>query len=193
MNGNLTLRRASADELHRFYDWMKEQFHAGELKPLWLLEQLSEKRLYAAYGLWDEETLLAYALVANTADGKMHLLDYYAVLPEHQDAGWGSRFLQMLRRELSGDVLLLEVEDPAYAPDSEEAEHCSRRIRLYERNGCLHTKLELVLFGFDYVIMKLPLEGETDDGRAKESLKEIYHTFFPPEAYAENVRFRDEK
>ena len=193
MNGNLTLRRASADELHRFYDWMKEQFHAGELKPLWLLEQLSEKRLYAAYGLWDEETLLAYALVANTADGKMHLLDYYAVLPEHQDAGWGSRFLQMLRRELSGDVLLLEVEDPAYAPDSEEAEHCSRRIRFYERNVCLHTKLELVLFGFDYVIMKLPLEGETDDGRAKESLKEIYHTFFPPEAYAENVRFRDEK
>ena len=41
--------------------------------------------------------------------------------------------------------------------------------------------------------MKLPLEGETDDGRAKESLKEIYHTFFPPESYAENVRFRDEK
>ena len=193
MNGNLTLRRASADELRRFYDWMKEQFHAGELKPLWLLEQLSEKRLYAAYGLWDEETLLAYALVANTADGKMHLLDYYAVLPEHQDAGWGSRFLQMLRRELDGDVLLLEVEDPAYAPDAAEAEHCSRRIRFYERNGCLHTKLELVLFGFDYVIMKLPLEGETDDGRAKESLKEIYHTFFPPEAYAENVRFRDEK
>ena len=193
MNGNPTLRRANAGELSRFYDWMKKQFHAGELKPLWLLEQLSERGLYAAYGLWDAETLLAYALVANTADGRMCLLDYYAVLPEHQDAGWGSRFLQMLREELSGDVLLLEVEDPAYAPDAEEAAHCSRRIRFYERNGCLHTRLELVLFGFDYVIMKLPLNGEVDDVTAKTSLKEIYRAFFPPEAYAENVRFRDEK
>lgn len=193
MNGNPTLRLASADELRIFYDWMGRQFHAGELKPLRRIEQLREAGLYAAYGLWDGDALLAYALVAKTADGRKYLLDYYAVLPDYQDAGWGSKFLQMLREELKGDVLLLEVEDPAYAPDAAEEVHFSRRIRFYERNGCLHTGLELVLFGFDYVIMFLPLAGEVDDAQAKASLKEIYRGFFPPELYAENVRFRDEQ
>lgn len=193
MNGEPTLRLAGTEELHLFYDWMRRQFHAGELKPLQLIERLCEEGLYAAYGLWNGDELLAYALVAHTADGRGHLLDYYAVLPDHQDAGWGSKFLQMLRKELKGDVLLLEVEDPAYAPDAAEEAHFSRRIRFYERNSCLHTGLELVLFGFDYVIMVLPLEGATDDDRAKASLKEIYRRFFPPALYAKNVRFRDEQ
>lgn len=191
MNGTLTLRLASVEELRIFYDWMRRQFHAGELKPLEEIERLRSEGRYCAYGLWEGETLMAYALFSNTADGRAHLLDYYAVLPEFQDAGWGSEFLQQLRGRLTGTAILLEVEDPAYAPDEAERAHFSRRIRFYERNGCLHTKIELNLFGFDYVIMTLPLQGEMEEARIRAALEEIYHGFFPPEYYNRFVRFRD--
>ena len=191
MNDNAMLRLASAEELGIFYEWMKEQFHEGELKPLSLLYRLREAGLYCAYGLWDGSELIAYALLANTDGGHGYLLDYYAVLPNHQDAGWGSRFLQMLRHALEGEVLLLEVEDPACMRDPAEREICERRIRFYERNDCRHTPVKLNLFGFDYVIMTLSLAEGAAQVPVRPSLEEIYHRFFPEEAYARYVIFRE--
>ena len=111
MNVNAKLRKATLEELRVFYDWMKKQFHPGELKSLPHIEQMCLKERYCAYGLWDGGELIAYALMANTDPGEMmiYLLDYYAVLPQYQDAGWGSRFLKMLRESLRGDAIIFEV------------------------------------------------------------------------------------
>lgn len=187
-----TLRKAGVDELKIFYGWMREQFHPGELKYLSHIWAMCLKGVYAAYGLWDGGELIAYALLGNTEDGRYRLLDYYAVLPEYQEQGWGSRFLQMLRGELSGDAMLLEVEDPLYSPNEAEAEHCRRRIRFYERNGCRHAGIDLNLFGFDYTIMVLPMAADPEDRQVRAALEEIYHYYFEPRLYAENVHFRKE-
>ena len=98
------LRRASGAELDLFYEWMRKQFHPGELKRLSHLHEMCARGLYAAYGLWSGDNLIAYALLGNTPDGRYLLLDYYAVLPEHQDQGWGGRFLARLceTRSLQG-------------------------------------------------------------------------------------------
>ena len=102
MNVNAKLRKATLEELRVFYDWMKKQFHPGELKRLEHISRMCTQGRYCAYGLWDGETLLAYALLANA--GRVFLLDYYAVLPQYQDSGWGSRFLGMLRDGLPADA-----------------------------------------------------------------------------------------
>jgi hypothetical protein len=94
MNVNAKLRKATLEELRDFYDWMKKQFHPGELKRLEHISRMCTQGRYCAYGLWDGDMLLAYALLANAE--KVFLLDYYAVLPQYQDSGWGSRFLGML-------------------------------------------------------------------------------------------------
>lgn len=189
----VALRSATAEELGVFYEWMKVQFHPGELKPLDMLRQMCVEGVYAAYGLWRGAELLAYALFANTRDGSKHLLDYYAVLPAHQDAGWGGKFLRLLRQELKGDAILLEVEDPDFVSDPEEREICRRRIRFYDRNGCGHTGVALNLFGFDYVILTIPLAGSVADGEVRRAMEEMYHRFFSEESYARNVRFREDE
>lgn len=191
MNGIPALRKADAEELELFYAWMGKQFHPGELKRLSHIWDMCERGLYAAYGLWDGEALIAYALLANTKDGRKHMLDYYAVLPEYQDHGIGSMFLKRLSEELAGEAILLEVEDPDYAPDEEERAHWQRRIRFYERNGCVHTKVKLNLYGFDYTLMQLPQEKRLDDQQVRAAMEEIYHTFSPPEMYAKYVNFRE--
>ena len=192
MKGNPALRPADAAELQLFYRWMEAQFHAGELKPLELIERLAAEGRYAAYGLWDADELIAYALFGIAEDGRTMLLDYFAVLPEHQDAGWGSRFLERLRAA-GGGAILLEVEDPRYAPDEAEAETCRRRVRFYERNGCRTTPVELNLFGFDYRIMALARDVDIADADVRPALEDIYRLFFPPEAYAKHVRFREKR
>lgn len=191
MNGIPALRKADAEELGLFYDWMGKQFHPGELKSRAHIWNMCERGLYAAYGLWDGDALIAYALLANTRDGRKHMLDYYAVLPEYQDCGIGSMFLKRLSVELPGDAILLEVEDPDYAPDEEERAHWRRRIRFYERNGCLHTSVKLNLYGFDYTLMQLPQEKKLSDAQVRTAMEEMYHTFSPPEMYAKYVNFRE--
>lgn len=192
MNGNAALRKANADELRLYYDWMGKQFHPGELKRLSHIADMCDRGLYSAHGLWEGETLIAYALLANTADSRVHMLDYFAVLPEYQDIGWGSKCLRMLSDELPGDAILFEVEDPDYAPDEDERAHWQRRIRFYENNGCVHTRVKLNLYGFDYTLMQLPQKKRLSDAEVHEAMMKIYHTFSPPEMYAKYVKFRQE-
>lgn len=192
MIDNPKLRRADFEELRLFYDWMKIQFHPGELKSLAHIKQMWLKEQYCAYGLWNGEELIAYALMANTSYGNViYLLDYYAVLPQYQDMGLGSLFLQMLRENLCGDAIILEVEDPDYAPDEEERARWQRRIRFYENNGCTHTPVKLNLYGFDYTIMQLPIKQSLYHVRVREALEQIYHVFSPPKMYQKYVNFRE--
>lgn len=191
MNGIPALRKADAEELKLFYDWMGKQFHPGELKSLAHISGMCRRGLYSAYGLWSGETLIAYALLANTADKRKHMLDYYAVVPEYQERGLGSSFLKMLSEALPGDALLLEVEDPDYAPDAAEEAHWRRRVRFYEKNGCVHARVKLNLYGFDYTLMQLPQEKRLSDAEVRAAMEEIYHIFSPPEMYAKYVNFRE--
>ena len=193
MNEPATLRAASAEEFKTIYEWMEKQFNAGELKYLSTMEALRAQNRYEVYGLWASETLIAYALFAFTEDGRFALLDYYAVLPEYQSSGWGGRFLSMLREELDCEAIILEVEDPKYAPDAAEKAHFSRRIRFYERNQCQHSPVNLNLWGYDYTIMTLPIAREPEPAEIHTALEDAYHLFFPPEDYAQNVRFREDE
>lgn len=193
MNEPIMLRAASAEEMRTIYAWMEKQFHEGELKYLSTLERLRAQNRYEVYGLWSGSALIAYALFAFTEDGRFALLDYYAVLPEYQSSGWGGRFLGMLRRELPVEAVILEVEDPKYAPDAAEEAHFSRRIRFYERNECLHTPVTLNLWGYDYTIMTLPIAHTPDSSEVHAALEDAYHLFFPPEDYAQNVLFREDE
>ena len=173
------------------YGWMQRQFHAGELKSLARLHALRAMGVYEVFGLWQGETLIAYALLGHTPDKTSYLLDYFAVLPEHQDCGWGGRCLALLRETLTGAALLLEVEDPDYAPDEAEFAHFKRRIRFYERNGCLPSPVKVKLFGFDYAIMQLPLERTLAESEVRASMEALYHALIPSPYYEENVFFRD--
>lgn len=188
-NGNYIpmLRKADAREIQTIYEWMTRQFHAGELKPLKLLQDLYTQQRYAAYVLCDGDEMLAYAMFGLSPDAQTWLLDYYAVLPQYQDRGLGGAFLKLLREELQQMNVLLEVEIPEFAPDAEEEEVCRRRIAFYDRNGCAHTSVSLNLYGYEYAILRLSPGGS--DASARAALEEIYHMFFPVDAYREHVRF----
>lgn len=192
MNGNLQLRQMTREELRDTYNtWMVRQFHAGELKPLRMMEQLLDKDAYSVYGLWNGTELVAYALFAMAKGGRTLLLDYYAVLPHEQDKGYGGKCLEMLREELSDwEGILIEVENPDLQDDEAEREICRRRMRFYERNACVHTGVLEKLFGFEYEILFLSDGSRLSDEEIFHEMEEIYHTMLVPDIYEKNVLLR---
>ncbi len=192
MNKPITVRPADAEEFKTIYGWMEKQFHAGELKYFSSLQQFRAQKRYEVYGLWSGENMIAYALFAFTQDKRFALLDYYAVLPQYQSQGWGGRFLNMLCKQLPCEAIILEVEDPKYAPNAAEEAHFARRIRFYERNSCRHSAVSLNLWGFDYIIMTIPIDSEPNADEIHSALENVYHLFFTSEECTAHVHFRED-
>lgn len=185
------LKKLNRKEMEEIYSvQMQKDFPPAERKPWKRIEEMLDAGVYFAYGMYEEEKLMAYAFFVEAA-GKQVLLDYYAVASEQiRGTGVGSRCMGLIREELQRlgkDVLVIEVENPEYAKTAEERQNQERRIRFYEKNGAMLTALRSCLFGVEYRIMYLPEKAEKTEEELREALDEIYHTMFPEKYFGREV------
>ena len=170
---------------------MVQDFPANELKPLSMIERALARGEYAAYGALAEGEALAYAyFVLRQEEGPCFaLLDYLAVKKELRGTGIGSRFLQgLITGPLAGMAsALLEVDDPALAPDPKEKALRERRLRFYLRNGLNDTGVTARVFGAAFRVLALPI-GPTPSRQETERMYEVlYRIMLPPRLYDANV------
>lgn len=171
-------------EIHMVYD-----FPQAELKPWQRIEAMYGEGKYEGYGLYEGEELRTYALLVKGEGDACPLLDYYAVCRGNRDSGYGSLFLELLKKELADRRgILLESERIRSAANEEEYGIRTRRIAFYRRNHCIVTDIEARVFGVDYSILYLPIAKPVEEVSVKESLEHIYHIMFPPRVYQEQVR-----
>lgn len=177
----LTIKPLTKDKVSAVYTrHMCRDFAPDELKPLAGMLRLMEEGLYKAYGLFEEGELRGYAMLMTAPGGRTALLDYYAVVSSRRGGGYGSRFLQLLRRELRDfDGIVLESEHIEYAVGKRDKTTRIRRIAFYLRNGVRKTSLRSRLFGVDYTVLYLPCKQDIPDGRIYKELDAIYRTLFP--------------
>ena len=96
----LTLKALTGEQVTDIYArHMCRDFAPDELKPLAGILRLMDEGLYRAYGLYEEGSLRGYAMLMTSPGGRTALLDYYAVISSRRGAGYGSRFLALLRAE----------------------------------------------------------------------------------------------
>ena len=169
---------------------MVDDFPRNELKPLFVLERAIRKGIYRCYGLKEADELLAYAFfVCLPENGEEHcLLDYYAVDRGHRGTGIGSRFLKMLCADQLKDAAcaILEVDDPACAEGDREIRE--RRLRFYLRNGMTDTGEKAVVFGADFIILRMPVGKADADFR--RIYQDIYRTMLPKSVFKAMVRMK---
>ncbi|MBQ8087220.1 MAG: GNAT family N-acetyltransferase [Clostridia bacterium] len=190
MDDTWCIRSASEADLIRFYQWITVQFEPMEVKPLSAILEMRRTGHYHGLGLWSDEKLIGYMLLAYESQEECVLIDYFAILPNYQNTGWGSLFLQEVRNCMKVPVLL-EVEDPDYMGDADSIETAMRRMRFYERNGCVQSSVKLNLYEVDYVILRLNPELNLENTALKDRLDRVYHMFFPEEVYQKRVRYHD--
>ena len=181
-------RQLNTQEVWQIYqEKMKQDFPPSELRPYSSMEKLMKSGEYLCFGCFEGDTLAAYAYFV-VSEGAA-LLDYYAVNESMRGQGVGGRFLSELRNfaeKFRAPSLLIEVESVSSAQNSQEAELRERRIRFYEHCGCNMTGICSMLFGVEYSIMVLPMNGTLPgDEEIKASLEKLYRVIVTPLAPSE--------
>ena len=187
----MQIRKFDLDSLkHVYTEHLIFDFRKEEIKPFALLSALYEQGCYEGYGAYlDDGTLLAYALFVSDGEHSDVILDYYAVTRGGRGKGTGSAFLSELIEVFSSRLMLLEVENDAFAADDEERTVMQRRLGFYERLGVRRSTLCPNVFDVEFIIMYVWHDEKSDD-ELKKSLERIYHVMFPDEVYKKKVHFK---
>ena len=171
---------------------MVRDFPRNELKPLPMIERALARGEYACYGAVRDGEVLAYAFFVLQRDGAVRcaLFDYYAVREDLRDHGVGSAFIRALIRGPLADLdcVLLEVDDPAYAPDARELEIRNRRLEFYLRNGLSDTAVTAEVFRAPFRILSLPVGERLTPRQAGRYYALLYRCMLPAPVYKRAVK-----
>lgn len=184
----LELRRMSESEIRLLYNSsLVRDFPASELKSLSAIMALHCRGEYDVLGGYQNETMVAYALIYRPCDDSVVLLDYLAVEPDYRSKGVGSTLLTALRLHYAGsvDALMIECERPKTAPDELQAR---KRIGFYTRAGAVLTDVKIWLFGVEYSILVLPCSDGVPEFDCAQRMLSLYQRMLPVDLYASNVK-----
>lgn len=186
------LNRSEMKEI--FEKRMQRDFPPAELKPWKRIADMLDRGIYFAYGLYEEDELMAYAFFVSHPKRDYVLLDYYAVTEQARGTGIGSRFLSLWKEELNNSsAVLAEVENPDFAVNDKAREMQERRIAFYEKNDMIVTDICSRLFSVEYKIMYLPIDEEIENEVLYEELNKIYHFMFPEKYHVSEITMRMKK
>lgn len=179
----LQVRKLTLEQAEEIYKkHLKEDFPPAELKPFLVIRKAWMKNNYYAYGFYEKasETLCAYAFFLADHKKRALLLDYFAVSRELRGSGYGSRALEMLRRECADwDTIIIEVEDDELPGLDEETRRLrKRRIAFYTEAGCRMTTTRSRLWGVDYRIMVIPLQDNQAEKNTAEKICSLYQGMY---------------
>ena len=195
---SLQVRELTREEVRRiWHERMREDFPRNELKPLRMIEGALDRGEYLPLGASlptdgaDSEAgdrIAAYAFFVTPGDAA--LFDYLAVRRDLRDKGYGSAFLRSLAPPLARfRTVLLESDDPDFAPDEGERAHRLSRLAFYEKNGLMDTGVRASVFGAAYRILVFPGQtGMPDREDTAKLYKELYRTFLPNPVLERMVR-----
>lgn len=175
------------DRIYVYNNYLINDFHESEVKPIDMIEKLVEKKKYKCFGFYEDEELLGYAYFVNTDDSI--LMDYLAVNSKYRCKGLGSKFISVIGDKFSKShsTLLAEVENPKYALDGNDRYNRERRISFYMNNNFKQSNIETRVLEDEYRIIKLKLNRELDDMEVKREVNNIYQTIFSEEFFNKHI------
>ncbi|HIX92448.1 MAG TPA: GNAT family N-acetyltransferase [Firmicutes bacterium] len=115
--------------------------------------------------------------------GKLVLLDYFAICPDIRGGGIGSKALAMIREYYRDFILILEIE--SVNESSDNAEQRQRRKRFYLSNGFCSLDWEASLFGIRMEVLTYGVQIDFD------SYHDIYASTFGRKL-SDNVKLYDQ-
>lgn len=183
------LNNAEIEEIYN--EHMVTDFPKSELKPLKLLLDCREKGLYKCFGMYEKERLLAYMYFAGNK--KIILLDYFAVVKNIRNSGYGSVMLskikQYLKNTSSVERVIIEAESIRSSKNKEERNIRERRISFYRKNGLKEQSFMPTVFGTEFTILVLDIRKNEDFGEEdiKKGYESIYRDILTVEMYEKNI------
>jgi len=190
MNLSLTVKLLNKEERKNTYKYcMKKDFPKNELRPLHMIEALIDKGNYYTYGVFHENQMIAYAYFWEEKEKEILLFDYFAVLPDLRNQGYGTASMKVILdacKEKTG--VILEAENPDRAETDQEKETRLRRIRFYEKCGLCMSEVRILLFGVEYSMMYRNLAGIEVEKEIVSVMQHLYKKTLPKPIYEKMLK-----
>ena len=116
-------------------------------------------------------------MIINTLENNPYVqLDYLAILPNHQNKGYGKEAIKLLKKQYENyNGIFIEVEKLGLGKNEEVNRIREKRVSFYENLGFYKMNFELELFTVIYSAYLLPgLETENSDKEIINYILKIY-------------------
>lgn len=189
----LSIEELTEEEFADIYNrFMVEDFPKDELKPLERMIYTMKTGLSCAYGIFEGENLMGYAVFILPEGLQYGLLDYLAVLKEYRGSGIGHQFFNLIndtlvRKSPRLKGFFIESECVAFARNDAEHNIREKRISFYTQNQCKLTNLGSRLFGVTYSILVYHFGKDLAELPGRKDLDNIYQAMFKRHHYENEV------
>ena len=190
MISELTVKLINKEERKNTYKkYMKQDFPKNELRPLHMIEALVEKGHYYTYGIFEEEKMIAYAYFWEEKEKEILLFDYFAVIPELRNQGYGTAAMDRILHACKDKRgVMLEAENPDRAESEEEKEMRIRRISFYKKCGLCMSDVRILLFGVEYSMMYYNLSTVDVKNEIVAVMQSLYKKLLPKPLYEKMLK-----
>lgn len=113
-----------------------EIFPEEERKTLEAMEKNYNKNITRFIKIDEENELIGFFIMNSIKNNRYMQLDYFAILPEYQNKGYGTKAIKELEKVVQNyDAIFVEIEKLCYGANKEENEIREKRAKFYERLG----------------------------------------------------------
>ncbi len=146
------IRPVNLNEVRYLYINIVNDFAPGEYPPYDVLYKQLEKDIQKGFVLVNDEKDVAYSICTGDSTNSFVLISLLAVYKEYRGKGFGSKFIEMLKRKYCDErSIIVEVEKPEDALEQQERNIRENRIKFYEKAGFR------LLPDIDYAIWDIPM------------------------------------
>ena len=145
------LKKMTNDEESKIERLYIEAFPAGERKPFSMLLRMRRKQKANLLVIHETKTGKVVGLAFFLKYKEDVLFDYFAVIPECRNKGYGSVVLEKIKEYYSGRRIFGEVEVPD--KNADDYNNQLRRMEFYKRNDFKETGIVIDMNGCELQIM----------------------------------------
>lgn len=156
-----------------------EIFPEEERKTLGTTNKNYNKNITSFIKIAEANKLIGFLIMNSVENNRYMQLDYFAILPEYQNKGYGTKAIKELKNVISNyDAIFVEIEKLGCGANKTENEIREKRTKFYERLGFHKLNANLKWFNSLFLsvyYLKLS-ENQTDDEKEiLNNIFEIYH------------------
>ena len=192
----MTLRKIGLEEFQKvIYPEYKRIFPKEECKPYALIKKTFENNITDMIEIIESDKIVGFFIVNTLKNNQYAMLDFFAILPQYQNKGYGSKAIKLLKEENKNlEGIIIEIEKCGLGKNEEENSFREKRARFYERLGFQKMGFDIELYMVMYSIYVLPC-NETiffEDMRVSQAMFDIYKAISGEERTKKNCKIYPE-
>ena len=156
-----------------------EIFPEEERKTLETIERNYNKNITRFIKIDEENKLIGFFIMNSIENDRYMQLDYFAILPEYQNKGYGTKAIKELKKVVPNyDAIFVEIEKLGYGANKVENKIREKRAKFYDRLEFNKLNVDLKWFNSLFLsiyYLKLNENLTYDEEEILNNIFEIYY------------------